>query len=216
MIQTFFSEELSEEIQIMGRTARQGQEGSFSMILLDSELEKYLGVKYRDRILEMRKNKNTYDVLNEERNKIFDIKYSSINNSVKEAKNEHNFGQNFIQNLNKHEIIAVRCFLGERNVGATGLNDSRTICLMDATGSMGNLLNQAKNTVGTMFERASLILNENSIPADSYQMQFAVYRDYDCMVDGLLQFSPWETKPENLRKFMEKITGKIFKGVSII
>ena len=106
----------------------------------------------------------------------------------------------------KDEIIK---FLGDRNIGASiGLNTSRTICLMDATGSMGNLLNQAKNTVGTMFERASIILTESGIQADSFQMQFAVYRDYDCSSDGLLQYSPWETKPDNLRKFMEKINAR--------
>jgi preprotein translocase subunit SecA len=34
VIQTFLSEELSEEIQIKGRTARQGDEGSYSMNML--------------------------------------------------------------------------------------------------------------------------------------------------------------------------------------
>jgi len=33
VIQTFLSEELSEEIQIKGRAARQGQDGSYSMVL---------------------------------------------------------------------------------------------------------------------------------------------------------------------------------------
>jgi len=38
VIQTFMSEEKSEEVQIKGRTARQGDKGSFSMILCDNEL----------------------------------------------------------------------------------------------------------------------------------------------------------------------------------
>ncbi len=42
VLTTFLSEEISEEIQIKGRTARQGEKGSFSMVLLNSELEKYL------------------------------------------------------------------------------------------------------------------------------------------------------------------------------
>jgi len=208
VIQAFYSDELSEEIQIMGRTARQGKDGSFGMVLLDSELEKYLGVTYREKIDEMRKNKNTYDTLNEERNKLFEMKFVDINESVRAAKSEHLNGQKFIENLNKNEIEWIKNFLSERNIGANGLNDSRTICLMDATGSMGHLLNQAKNTVGTMFERATIILKDHGIPTDSFQMQFAVYRDYDCLIDGLLQYSPWETKPENLRKFMETITAR--------
>ena len=38
IIQTFLSEELSEEIQIQGRTARQGKKGSYEMVLLESDL----------------------------------------------------------------------------------------------------------------------------------------------------------------------------------
>ena len=41
MIQTFLSEQKSEEVQIMGRTARQGGHGSYSMVLIGKELEKY-------------------------------------------------------------------------------------------------------------------------------------------------------------------------------
>ncbi|ETO03087.1 hypothetical protein RFI_34323 [Reticulomyxa filosa] len=40
VIQTFLSEELSEEVQIKGRTARQGSYGSYSLILCDRSLEK--------------------------------------------------------------------------------------------------------------------------------------------------------------------------------
>ncbi|CAF2963427.1 unnamed protein product [Rotaria sp. Silwood2] len=41
VIQTFFSEEFSEEKQIKGRTARQDDQGSYSMILFDRDLEKF-------------------------------------------------------------------------------------------------------------------------------------------------------------------------------
>ncbi|KAL7554369.1 hypothetical protein ACHAWF_017810 [Thalassiosira exigua] len=44
IIQTFLSEELSEEIQIQGRTARQGKRGSYQMVLLESDLESGFGV----------------------------------------------------------------------------------------------------------------------------------------------------------------------------
>ncbi|CAF3356787.1 unnamed protein product [Rotaria sp. Silwood2] len=41
VIQTFLSEEFLEEKQIKGRTARQSDQGSYSMILLDRDLEKF-------------------------------------------------------------------------------------------------------------------------------------------------------------------------------
>ena len=43
-LQTFLSEELSEEIQIQGRTARQGKRGSYQLILLEQDLESQFGV----------------------------------------------------------------------------------------------------------------------------------------------------------------------------
>ena len=77
---------------------------------------------------------------------------------------------------------------------------------MDATGSMSSLLSAAKETVCTMFERAAVILNEQGLPSDTFQLQFVVYRDYDCKADGILQSSSWETKPNNLRNFLTHIT----------
>jgi hypothetical protein len=41
VVQTFLSEELSEEIQIRGRTARQKNKGSFELVLLASDLDKF-------------------------------------------------------------------------------------------------------------------------------------------------------------------------------
>jgi hypothetical protein len=80
--------------------------------------------------------------------------------------------------------------------------------LMDATGSMSHLIQKAKNTVGKMFERASGILTEKGINPDAFEMQFAVYRNYDCRAEKLLQVSSWETKPDNLRAFMDTIAAE--------
>jgi hypothetical protein len=49
---------------------------------------------------------------------------------------------------------------------------------MDATGSMTNLLQKAKNTVAEMFSRATEVLRETNIPENCVSMQFAVYRNY--------------------------------------
>ncbi|CAF4652242.1 unnamed protein product, partial [Didymodactylos carnosus] len=76
---------------------------------------------------------------------------------------------------------------------------------MDATGSMSSLLSAVKETVCTMFERAGTVLKEKGLPSDAFQMQFVVYRDYDCKKEGILQSSSWETKPNNLRNFITPI-----------
>ncbi|ETO34262.1 hypothetical protein RFI_02831, partial [Reticulomyxa filosa] len=53
--------------------------------------------------------------------------------------------------------------------------------------------------------RISTILKENGESSNSFEMQFVVYRNYDAPADMLLQTSTWESKPENLRNFMESI-----------
>lgn len=66
MIQTFVSEEKSEEVQIMGRTARQGNTGSYSLVLLDDELEKY---KLNNKVDEMKATNKFHSKITEEREK---------------------------------------------------------------------------------------------------------------------------------------------------
>ncbi|CAF4349492.1 unnamed protein product, partial [Rotaria magnacalcarata] len=56
-----------------------------------------------------------------------------------------------------------------------------------------------------MFERTSEILKDHKMDSNSFQLQFAVYRNYNSKEDKLLQSSPWETKPHNLRAFMNTI-----------
>jgi len=103
-------------------------------------------------------------------------------------------------------MIFIRRFLIETNKGTEMISSiSRTVCLMDATGSMTSLLQKCKNTVQVMYERATSILIEHQIDSDCFQMQFVVYRNYNSSVDKILQCSSWETKAENLRKFMNTI-----------
>ncbi|ETO05350.1 hypothetical protein RFI_32046 [Reticulomyxa filosa] len=76
---------------------------------------------------------------------------------------------------------------------------------MDATGSMSHLLQKVKTTVGTMFSRIAQILEDKGASSNGFEMQFVVYRNYNAPEDMILQVSPWEVKPDNLRNFMEMI-----------
>ncbi|CAF1090872.1 unnamed protein product [Didymodactylos carnosus] len=101
----------------------------------------------------------------------------------------------------------VENFLTEQNRGANPLtNSSRTVLLMDATDSMSSLLSAAKETVCIMFERASAVLEGKGLSGDAFQMQFAVYRNYNSKENKLLEVSPWNTKANNLRAFMNTIS----------
>ena len=100
--------------------------------------------------------------------------------------------------------------LKEQNRGSLAKIDAtRTIVLMDATGSMYSMLNSVKDTVSLMFERAFAVIkektNDTSNVNDYFFMQFVFYRNYNCDKDMLLQSSPWETKADNIRTFLKNI-----------
>ncbi|CAF3594708.1 unnamed protein product [Rotaria socialis] len=206
VLQTFFSEELSEEYQIMGRGARQGDRGSYRMILSDKDLEWVLGASWEEELPKI-VGTTLYQTLNEARNLHYESKCGAKGVGIAQCKREHKDSKDFMAALSSGNIVAVKEFLKKQNQGANLIAaSSRTVLLMDATGSMSSLLTAAKETVCTMFERASTVLQEKGLPNDAFQMQFAVYRDYDCKKDGVLQSSSWETKPTSLRSFMTKIT----------
>ncbi|CAF1187714.1 unnamed protein product [Rotaria sp. Silwood1] len=205
VLQTFFSEELSEEYQIMGRGARQGDLGSYRMILLDSDLEWVLSADW-DKEIPKITGSILYEFLDKARNKRYESNCAARGVGIKQCRHDHQESIRFMNALSKGETSIVKSFLTEQNRGADiPLGVSRTILLMDATGSMSNLLSAAKDTVCTMFKRASDILNDEKLSSDAFQMQFVVYRDYDCKADGVLQSSSWETNPTKLRSFMTNI-----------
>lgn len=220
VIQTFLSEELSEEVQIKGRTARQGNFGSYSMVLSYNDLEKFqitqedienvkkgsnVFVRAASTLRLTKTYSNVYDLLNEKRTDLFKMQYEANRKYVEEAKEKHKAADKFLLNLHSGNIDFVRNFLIQENKGAEGNHRSRTICLMDATGSMFYLLHSCKQTVGTMFQRTSQILKDNNIDSNSFQIQFAIYRNYNSQENDILQNSPWESKPDNLRTFMNNI-----------
>ncbi|ETO08110.1 hypothetical protein RFI_29276 [Reticulomyxa filosa] len=202
VIQTFLSEELSEEVQIKGRTARQGGSGSYSLVLCDKLLEKFSS---KIEIENARKSDSLYPMLNAKRNEFFKTQYSENKKYIKYAAKEHKASEELIASVKRKEVNTVKKMLFERNKGAEERKASRTVVLMDATGSMKYLLQKAKNTVCTMFDRISIILKGHGLPPNCFEMQFVVYRNYNAPKDMILQASPWESKPDNLRKFMETI-----------
>ncbi|ETN99764.1 hypothetical protein RFI_37703, partial [Reticulomyxa filosa] len=169
---TFLSEELSEELQIKGRTARQGSYGSYSLVLCDKSLEKFLITKAD--IDNARSAGNLYLLSRAKRCEFFKSQYAESKKYVGHAAKEHKLGEELIAAIKKNDVDTVKRKLCERNKGAQKKKTSRTIVLMDATGSMSHLLQKAKNTVSTMFERIATILKEKGEPPNSFEMQFVV------------------------------------------
>jgi hypothetical protein len=215
VVQTFVSDELSEETQIKGRTARQGNKGSFSMVLLDQTLERF---EIRDAdINEMKSSGKRYSVINQKRCDFFEKQYPENMRYVGEIKEDHAKAESFLSSLiSGSNIAGIKAFLLDRNKANVGSfasslpggdKQSRTIVLMDATGSMSQLITKTKNTVKVMFERAYAVLQEASISAN-FELQFAVYRNYNASENELLLYSPWETNPDNLKTFIDSISAQ--------
>jgi len=205
VIQTFVSEEISEETQIKGRTARQGNKGSFSMVLIDTELEKY-GISLAE-INEMKSTGKLYSRINQKRCQFFEASYPENMRYVDEIKEDHNKSTCFLDQIMAHKQGSenhVKSFLLRQNKAPAG-GVFRTLILMDATGSMSGVITKSKHTVKTMFERMHSVIEAKGGTA-TLEIQFACYRNYDCSLEMLLQVSPWETNPDNLRKFMDSIS----------
>src|SRR3990167_4051609 len=204
VIQTFFSRELSEEFQIQGRCARQGDQGSYQMILMDKELEWVLGAVWRDTIPTFKTPEIAYQSLNHIRDQKYNASCASKELGINQLKTDHSLSFKFLSELAVSGKIDLKFLINQNKGPILEVEKCRTIVLMDATGSMGSLLSACKDTVAVMFERASKILETKGLSPEVLQLQFVVYRDYDCK-DQLLQASGWESKPTNLKTFMGTI-----------
>lgn len=215
MIQTFVSEKLSEEQQIMGRTSRQGDHGSFSMVLRAEHLESF-GIEEHD-VKEMEKSNKLYESIDPKRQATFDNSYTRTTEGVIDMLEEHRCALEFlgsIQQGSRHSggpagtsaTEAVKAYLHGRNEGPpVDEEPARTIILMDATFSMSNLIESAKSTVSSMFKFTHRTLEENG-QSSSFEMQMGVYRNYNAStIEKIFQHSSWETKPDNLRQWVSGI-----------
>ena len=116
---------------------------------------------------------------------------------IAEIKKLHNLSmeiKNILNDASKSEKIC-QYLLSINNNRELEVEAIKTLILMDATGSMSNLLQKAKNSVAIMFERTSEILKKNDIKPELILIQFAVYRNYSSPVNLILQHSTWESNP---------------------
>jgi len=90
------------------------------------------------------------------------------------------------------------------NRGAT-IESVKIAILVDATGSMSQLLNKAKNTIQQMFDRISIILKDNKMDPKQFQIQFVAYRNYNAPESELLKYSGWTDDAILLNRFLTDV-----------
>lgn len=141
VLQTFFSSQKAEEVQIQGRTARQGKKGTYGLVLLRDDLEKDfgLGKSAFDKVAQA----SWYDTLDTARRAVRAKVCSQIENNLAEA--------NAIDALTNKYFDSVRMGpQGQKRAGTRFLelfqtlrgeepcrtNDYHVIFLVDVSGSM--------------------------------------------------------------------------------
>jgi len=126
VIQTFFSEEASEEEQIKGRTARQGESGSFSLIILDESLKKFfdysVDIERLKRGLEFYPNhqnhpdhnkqyETVYHLLAAKRELFAHSQQVKRQNTIQDAKEYHRKSIEFLNEMKNQNIDHVKNFI---------------------------------------------------------------------------------------------------------
>ena len=191
VIQTFLSSDMSEEIQIQGRTARQGKKGSYSMILLDKDLENDFGIQCESNNNWTRKE--YYSRLCDARAKSLEDKYTSVETNLSEAKEQDvATHQYFNALLDSNNQCANKLFeelylkMKKTSVGEMNVDIAFAI---DVTGSMTAYGQSIASTIQTLLTGPNSIRAKlgTSFPDTEFNLRVAVlgYRDID---DGRKQF----------------------------
>ncbi|KAL4481681.1 hypothetical protein ABPG74_007770 [Tetrahymena malaccensis] len=117
VIQTFLSDEKVEEIQIKGRTARQGEQGQYYLILNEQDLIKDFSIN-QDLINNWKNNQTTkslYTNLNEFRNLKENDKYKNIEDRIKNAADNHKKSIQYYEYLKNQNINFAIKYINENS-----------------------------------------------------------------------------------------------------
>ena len=175
------------------------------MILIDQELEEF-NISLADIASHNPAIESMYDYLNNQRISHFvkrypdKIKFVAINTA------DHNESQHFLRHLLQNETNLIAKFLLKQNQFTTIVDlgvHSRTICLIDATGSMTYTLDATKSTVLEMFKEVNEVLEENNAPS-AFEFMIGFYRNYNSL-DEIFVHSNWSTNPNDLGQYLHPI-----------
>ena len=115
-------------------------------------------------------------------------------------------------NANLDEIMALlKIFNGEPMKYQSSdetqqiLSHSRTVLLLDATGSMGPLIDGVKSTISGVFRKLKELLTKRKLDEKCFDVQISVYRNYEDGPVDILESSPWASDPSNLSTFIEGV-----------
>ncbi|KAL4463179.1 hypothetical protein ABPG74_007180 [Tetrahymena malaccensis] len=204
VIQTFFSEDKSEEIQAKGRTARQGEDGSYSLILESDTLQGFLN-KDEDKN-DIKQNSLCYGILDKNRQTNFEINFKN-NRQYNENTSitNHNQSEEFLTHLKKANYSKIKQYLLQLNQSPKENITSKTLIVLDATGSMKNLITQTKNTIETTFLCSRDILGQEGLDPQCFLVMICFFRSYNSKWENIFNSTAWENNADKLRSFLQTV-----------
>jgi len=135
VIQTFYSKDPSENVQIRRRTARQGDKGSYSMILLEGDL--YFDFNLTDNQVK-NEEKKVYEILDEKVGEFVMKNLEEKKEKIINASKAHEETLSFVNDLNINSTGNVTNYLIKMN--EFNKNQAKTrlhlIVMLDSSGSM--------------------------------------------------------------------------------
>jgi len=191
VIQTFFSTECSEEVQIQGRTARQGKKGSYQLLLLESDLEEQFGIPCGKK--DQHSINELYDWLCDVRTKHQGAKYQLIETNLIQATEMDQVTHKYFDFLLSKNPYAKELFQElYLTIKKPPVPSEIVIDLafaIDITGSMHPFVNSATNLIKGLVDGSSPLVSnlQSKFTETVFKLRLAPlgFRDID---DGEKQF----------------------------
>ena len=216
VIQTFFSKEISEEIQIKGRTARQNDRGSYELILWKEDLLKYFDANEVDELDKLIKTpSDIYKVLDEKRKILNKKEYDDFTKIANYNNDTHKNSVKFIKEActkkNKFSENELASYLMDWNKTFDNIasGNCRTMIVFDATGSMGSLFSKLIILLYEVFKRVEKILKDGGKQSLGSLIKIGIYRNYGISVNDIYECSNFSSDPVELNAY---ISSKTVKG----
>ncbi len=126
-----------------------------------------------------------YEVLNKKRNVLLEKKYNTSKAYVEKIRKEHDEAFEIVKSIEVQATVETtlkanwfgvfKQFIIQQNQCAITPILTKTLVLIDATGSMTNMLDSTKRMIQTTFEKARADLQNVNIDINTFVVQVAVY-----------------------------------------
>jgi Mg-chelatase subunit ChlD len=174
IIQTFLSTERSEEIQIQGRTARQGKDGTYQLLLLETDLKEEFGL-----VLGGTGRADMYTSLSNARDNRHSLNCKTIQANLVDATardmNTHRYFDALLaKNGSQAKALFREIYLSMKKRPMPSMIDIDIGFAVDMTGSMGPYSRAARATMTTLINGPTSILSKLAVKFPEIQFKLRV------------------------------------------